>query len=110
MVEFHRNQYLSINHKNGKGVRVFKKIVSYLIPYGVKKVSVFGSYARGEMHSKSDVDIIVRFKKKKSFLDLVKIEQELSEKLDRKVDLLTEKSISPYLIDAIRKESVVIYG
>ncbi|MEW5759343.1 MAG: hypothetical protein AB1779_01085 [Candidatus Thermoplasmatota archaeon] len=37
------------------------------------------------------------------------IEQELSEALDIKVDLLTEKSISPYLIDRIKKEMIVIY-
>jgi len=52
----------------------------------------------------------VDFSERKSLLDLVGIEQELSEALGVKADLLTEKSISPYLIDRIKKEMEVIYG
>jgi len=88
---------------------IIKKITSILARHGVKKVSIFGSYARGEPTSESDIDIVVEFSERKSLLDIVGIEQELSEALDIKVDLLTEKSISPYLIDRIKKEMVVIY-
>ena len=42
-------------------------------------------------------------------LDLVGIEQELSDALNVKADLLTEKLISPYLIDRIKSEMEVIY-
>jgi len=76
----------------------------------VRKVAVFGSYVRGEEKPGSDIDIIVEFSERKSLLELVKIERELSEVLRMKVDLLTEKSISPYLIDTIKKEMKVIYG
>ena len=48
-------------------------------------------------------------KKSKSLLELVGIEQEIEDKLGRKVDLLTEKSISPYLIGRIKKESRVVF-
>jgi len=57
----------------------------------------------------SDVDIIVEFSERKSLLALVRIERELSEILGIRVDLLTEKSISPYLIDSIKKEMESIY-
>jgi predicted nucleotidyltransferase len=86
-----------------------KEVVSILENHGAKKVSIFGSYARGEQNQESDLDIIVEFSGKKSLLDIVGIEQELSDKLGIKVDLLTEKSISPYLIDRIKKEMLVIY-
>ena len=89
--------------------KLFKKIVSILARYRVKKIAVFGSYARGEAKPESDVDILVEFSERKSLLDLVGIEQELSEALGVKADLLTEKSISPYLIDRIKKEMKVIY-
>ncbi|PJB54109.1 MAG: hypothetical protein CO099_03480, partial [Bdellovibrio sp. CG_4_9_14_3_um_filter_39_7] len=77
---------------------------------GATKVAIFGSYARGEERPESDIDVIVEFSERKSLLELVKIERELSETLGIKVDLLTEKSISPYLIDIVRQQMEVIYG
>ena len=89
--------------------KLFKKIVSILARYRVKKIAIFGSYARGEAKPESDIDILVEFSERKSLLDLVGIEQELSEALGVKADLLTEKSISPYLIDRIKKEMKMIH-
>jgi predicted nucleotidyltransferase len=73
-------------------------------------IGVFGSMARGEARQKSDVDLIVRFSKRKSLLALVRLERELSEALGRKVDLLTEGALSPYLRERILKEMRVAYG
>ena len=89
---------------------IFEKITQMLKNEGAKRIAVFGSYARGEEKPGSDIDIIVEFSDRKSLLELVRIERELSEFLGIKVDLLTEKSISPYLIDIIKKEMEVIYG
>lgn len=63
---------------------------------------------RGEERIDSDIDIVVEFSDRKSLLEIVRIEREISEALGIKVDLLTEKSISPYLIDRIKKECEVI--
>ena len=84
--------------------KVIDKLVSILKKHGAKKIEIFGSYARGEQKETSDLDVIVEFKKRKSLLELVGIEQELEDALGIKVDLLTEASISPYLIEKIRKE------
>ena len=51
----------------------------------------------------------VKFKEKKSLLALVRLERELGMALGRKVDLLTEAAISPYLHDRIMKDLQVIY-
>jgi len=72
---------------------IFKKVVSILKRYGAKKIAIFGSYARDEAKPESDIDILVAFSERKSLLDLVVIEQELSDVLSVKADLLTEKSI-----------------
>lgn len=72
-------------------------------------LGVFGSFATGEATPESDVDFLVRFSKRKSLLDLVRIEREFAEALRREVDLLTEASISPYLRDRITAEVEAIY-
>jgi predicted nucleotidyltransferase len=43
-----------------------KKIVSNLVGHGVKKIAVFGSYARGKAKPKSDLDLLVEFSKRKN--------------------------------------------
>lgn len=89
---------------------IINKLVTILKKHGVKKIEIFGSYARGEATPKSDLDVIVEFKERKSLLELVGIEQELEDELGIKVDLLTKASISPYLIKKIEKESKVVFG
>ncbi len=85
------------------------KIVGILKKNGVRKASVFGSLATGEATKKSDVDILIEFRgKNKSLLDLVGLEQELEDKLHRKVDLLTFKSLHPLIRDRILAEQVSI--
>ena len=65
--------------------------------------------ARGEATEQSDVDLLVYFAQRKSLLDMVALERQVSVALGRKVDLLTEAALSPYLRDTIKNEMVVIY-
>jgi uncharacterized protein len=88
---------------------LFKTVLLALARHRVKKVAVFGSYARGDMNSKSDLDIVVQFTRRKSLLDIVKIERELGEKTGVKVDLQTKNSLSPYLKPYIAKDLLIIY-
>lgn len=76
----------------------------------VSMVGIFGSMVRGEAKKKSDIDLIVRFSKRKSLLAMVRLERELTEALGRKVDLLTEPAISPYMRERVLKEMQVVYG
>ncbi len=75
----------------------------------VSKIGVFGSMARGEANEQSDIDLLVDFSKRKSLIDLVALENQLTDALGRKVDLLTEPAISPYLRDRILADLQVIY-
>ena len=75
----------------------------------VAKLEVFGSMARGEASDDSDVDLMVEFSKRKSLLALVSLERKMSAALGRKVDLLTEAAISPYLREGIKRDLRVIY-
>lgn len=75
----------------------------------IERLRLFGSFARGDERAESDVDLIADFATRKSLLDLVRIERELSEGLGRKVDLLTERALSPYLRDRILRHATVVY-
>ena len=86
------------------------RTIEYLTENGAKRIALFGSYVNGEAGRESDLDILAEFSVRKSLLQLVRLERELSELVGIKVDLLTEASISPHLIDGIKKEIEVIYG
>jgi uncharacterized protein len=85
------------------------KLIAVCRKNDVAKIGVFGSMARGEDNKQSDIDLLVDFSKRKSLLALVRLERELSVELKRKVQLLTEAAISPYLRDRIMRELKVIY-
>jgi uncharacterized protein len=88
---------------------IYRKLADLLKDRGASKIAVFGSYVKEKENPDSDIDVIVEFTKRKTLLELIRIEREVSDALGIKVDLLTEKSISPYMIDSIKNEMRVIY-
>ncbi|MBM4241948.1 MAG: nucleotidyltransferase family protein [Euryarchaeota archaeon] len=73
--------------------------------YSVIRIGVFGSYVRGEERETSDIDLLVEFAEPTfdNFMDLVFFLEDL---FGKKVDLITPKSISPYISPSIQKEVV----
>lgn len=71
-------------------------------------VGIFGSYARNEQTDDSDLDILIDFNTKINLLDLIGLEQELSEILGIKVDLVTSKSVNERLKSYINKDLIRI--
>jgi predicted nucleotidyltransferase len=85
-------------------------IINALLEYNPEMIGVFGSYARNENTSKSDIDILVRFKSTLSLLQLVHVENLISQKLGIKVDLVTEGAIrNKILRESIQKDLQIIY-
>lgn len=74
--------------------------------HGAHHVRVFGSAARGEAGPTSDIDLLVRMDSGRSLLDLIELSQELESVLHRKVDILTDEGLSPYLQQRILDEAV----
>ncbi|HVN56851.1 MAG TPA: nucleotidyltransferase family protein [Bacteroidales bacterium] len=68
-------------------------IINYLRPFSPERIGIFGSFARNENTADSDIDILIKFKKTVSLLDLARIHRELSQILGKEVDLVTEPSI-----------------
>ncbi|MEZ5335399.1 MAG: nucleotidyltransferase domain-containing protein [Methanolobus sp.] len=70
----------------------------------------FCLFSRGEQTENSDIDFLVTFSKGKSLIEHLKIENEFEDILGKKVDIVTEKSLSQYispLIKMIQGESIV---
>ena len=64
--------------------------------YKVKKIGLFGSFAKNQSHKKSDIDIIVEFEKENfdDYMDLLFLLERL---FKRKIDLVIEKDLHPNL-------------
>jgi len=90
--------------------KVRETIVAILTRYGAERIAIFGSYARGEAGERSDIDILVRFTRPKSLIQLVQIEDEIRKSIHMNVDLVTEKAVSPYIASPIHRDEMVIFG
>lgn len=88
--------------------KVIIEIVKTLKKNGIKKASIFGSYARGESKADSDIDILIEPKKGRGLFNFAGIKLEIENKIKKKVDLVTYKSINPYLKPHIKKEQIKI--
>jgi uncharacterized protein len=69
--------------------------------YGVRRASVFGSYARGQEEPASDLDLLVELPPGSSLLDLVGLEQDLTDELGIQVEATTYGSLHPLMRDRV---------
>lgn len=83
-----------------------EEILDIARKHGAKNIRLFGSMARGEEGAESDLDILVEMEKGSSLLDIIAIKQDIEDLLGRKVDVVTESSISPYIRDTVLREAV----
>ena len=74
--------------------------------HGAHNVRVFGSAARGEAGPQSDIDLLVDIGPRTSSWFSTGLIDDLEQLLGRKVDVLTDGGISPYLREQIYREAV----
>ncbi|MGE5612886.1 MAG: nucleotidyltransferase family protein [Bacillota bacterium] len=77
--------------------------------YGVKRVYLFGSYARGDVNENSDVDLRIDKGTLKGMFALCGLYTEIEEALQTKVDILTTGSLDDDFLRKIQKEEVLLY-
>lgn len=73
--------------------------------HGVVRVRVFGSHARGEAAATSDLDLLVDLAPDRDLLDLIAFKLDIEDLLGRRVDVLTEAALSPYLREEVLAEA-----
>ncbi|MGO4889917.1 nucleotidyltransferase family protein [Anaerobacillus sp. MEB173] len=89
-----------------KQIKASKKFLQE--EYGIKKIGIFGSYARNEQQDSSDVDILIESEKALG-LEFLSIKYYLEDILGVKVDLATETMLKPQLREQILKEIVYLW-
>ena len=83
--------------------------IPILKKYGVERASLFGSAARGEDGSESDIDILVSIKKPIGLFEFMGLQFALEEALKKRVDLVSDRAVNQYIKPYIEKDLVVIY-
>jgi predicted nucleotidyltransferase len=85
-------------------------IISHLKGFNPLRIALFGSFIRKENLHPNDIDVLVQFQETLSLLQLISIENELSDKLGIKVDLITEGSLkNERMKRSILKDMQIIY-
>ena len=77
--------------------------------FGVRKIGIFGSFARGEGREVSDIDVLVEFHDNyETFDNFMDLKFFLEDLFERRIDLVTIDALRPQLKDNILQE--VIYA
>ncbi len=94
-----RNEILRILQENRK----------IIIGHGVKRMGIFGSYARDEQTPGSDIDLLVELDQVtlKEYLDLKEFLERL---LEHRVDLVLSDTLTPRLRPVVLKEAIYVKG
>lgn len=76
--------------------------------YSVKSLGIFGSVAREEQTEKSDIDLLVEFSKPVGFVTFMRLEQFLSDRLGKPVDLVTSDALKPLIRQDVLAEVIYV--
>jgi len=80
--------------------------------YQVRELAVFGSAARGEMRSESDIDFLVEFlpEAEIGLIEYAGLMLDLSRLLGRKVDLISKCAVKPLIRDSVLRDAMPVYA
>lgn len=88
-----------------------QKLADFCKSNHISKLSIFGSLIRGELNPDSDIDILVEFEKDRTpgLFSIIRMEMELTEMLERRVDLRTPEDLSKYFRDEVVRNAKLQY-
>ena len=85
-----------------------EKLPSLKADYRVESMGIFGSFLHGTERPDSDLDILVSFSEKPSLFRLIDLENQLSDWLEVKVDLVLRSALKPRIGERVLKEVVPV--
>lgn len=88
------------------------KIIATLLgkQYGVERIFLFGSYARGDNNEESDIDLRIDKGNIRGLFQLCAFQNQLKDMLGKEVHVLTTESIDKQILNIIAKEEILIYA
>ena len=86
-----------------------EKAVPIARKYGVNRLGVFGSYARGEANDDSDLDFLIATGRMRGLLQYMAFVLEMEEQFGCHVDVVTDGILDTDFLDRIKKDEVVLY-
>ena len=97
---------LLIKHKDS--------LIKLCMTLGIQRMNVFGSAVTAKFDNESDIDFLIKFSDKLSgeqYSDnYFKLHYKLRELFNRKIDIVTETTLSnPFFIESINNSKVLIY-
>ena len=93
-------------HRNEVMSALKEKLAILESRYKVRNLSLFGSVARGDEKSGSDVDILVEFEQTPDFDLFMDLKFYLEDLLQKKVDLVTRHALKPRMRPIVEKEAL----
>jgi predicted nucleotidyltransferase len=88
-------------------LKVLRDSRPLLEPFGVARLSLFGSFATDEGREDSDVDLLVEFSRPIGLFEFLRLQRQLGERIGRPVELVTPAALKPQLRDRILNEAVI---
>ena len=102
-METKMNPPFSIDYIRAKTIPIAKK-------HGVKRLSLFGSYARGEADNESDVDFLIERGKIRGMLQYFSFVYDLEDEFGCHVDVVTTGISDKEFLDTIKRDEVLLYA
>ena len=85
-----------------------KLILPVLKRYFIKRAAIFGSFAKGTTTADSDLDLLIEPEKDFTIFKMIQLEDEISELLNRKVDLVEYSALKPSIKNEVMLSAITI--
>ena len=107
--------------RGGEGTLSVGAIKTLLMPvikkYDIRKLFLFGSYARGDAHADSDIDLLVEGLNNKGMMSFLEIKDSMERQLGKEVDLVEYDAVlkdtsrsGKRFHDHVERDKVLLYG